>query len=175
MNPEERKEKLEIYARAGDEVAEALARFPREMWTYKPGPDRWSIHEVLVHLADSEANGYVRCRRMVAEPGCVVVAYDEERWVAELSYHDEDPDEAAALFRMLRGMGARFLARLTADAWTRTMRHSERGEMTLDDWLAVYAAHAAAHIVQMRATHAAWLAAQRGEPLDPGRSLYPGS
>ena len=40
----------------------ALTQFPREMRQWKPAPDQWSIHEVIVHLADSEANGYARCR-----------------------------------------------------------------------------------------------------------------
>ena len=173
MNSEERKEKLEIYARAGDEVAETLKGFPKAMWTFKPGPDRWSIHEVLVHLADSEANAYVRCRRAVAEPGSVVMAYDEEVWAAELHYHDQNPEEALALFRAMRGLTTILLRSLPAPAWTRTMQHSERGPLTLDDWLTIYAAHGRDHVEQMKATHVAWLAAQRGETPNPGRSLFP--
>lgn len=175
MDSKERKEKLEAYARAGEELAAALEEFPRAMWAYKPGPDRWSIHEILLHLADSEANSYVRCRRAVAEPGGSVMAYDEERWTAELHYHDQDPEEALALFRLMRGMSARLLKRLSPSAWARTIQHPDRGPLTLDDWLAIYAVHTPAHIDQMRATHAAWLAAQRGEPPDPGRSFYPQS
>ena len=173
MNSEERKEKLEIYARAGDEVAETLKGFPKAMWTFKPGPDRWSIHEVLVHLADSEANAYVRCRRAVAEPGSVVMAYDEEVWAAELHYHNQNPEEALALFRSMRGLTTSLLQSLPAPAWARTMQHSERGPLTLDDWLTIYAAHGRDHIEQISATHDAWLAAQRGETPNPGRSLFP--
>ena len=172
MNPKERNETLAAYTRAGDELAAALEEFPRTMWAYKPGPDRWSIHEILLHLADSEANSYVRCRRAVAEPGGTVMAYDEERWTAELHYHDQEPEEALALFRLLRGMTARLLRRLPPSVWSRTMQHPERGIVTLDDWLAIYAAHARAHIDQMQATHAAWQAAQQGGSADPGRSLF---
>jgi len=57
------------------------------MWQYKPGPDRWSIHEIIVHLADSEANSYIRCRRFIAERGSRVMGYDENRWGNSLNYH----------------------------------------------------------------------------------------
>jgi len=172
MNTKERDEQLATYARAADDVAEALKGFPRTMWAYKPGPERWSIHEILVHLADSEANSYVRCRRAVAEPGSVVMAYDEERWAAELHYHDQDPQEALALFRNLRSTTTSLLRALPASAWARTMQHSERGPLTLDDWLAIYAAHGREHIEQMKATHAAWRTAKRGESVAADRSLY---
>jgi hypothetical protein len=174
MTPEERKEKLDAYARAAAELDAALERFPREMWSFKPGPDRWSIHEVLLHLADSEANSYIRCRRLVAEPGSAVLAYDEERWTAELHYHDQDPEEAVELFRLLRGTTAKLLRRLPPAIWAHTIEHSESGTMTLDDWLAIYAAHIPAHIDQMQATHVAWLAARRGEAVEPKKSFYPG-
>ena len=173
MNAEERNEKLAAYAKAGRELAEALKGFPKAMWTYKPGPDRWSIHEILFHLANSEANGYIRCRRAIAEPGQSVMGYDEEKWAAELHYQDQDAEEALELFKLMRKINARLLQSLPPAAWANIMAHPERGPMTLDDWLVIYAAHTPAHIGQMNATHAAWLASQKGKPADPDKSLYP--
>ena len=89
MNAEQRKPKLESYARAADLLAEALEGFPQQMWQYKPGPDRWSIHEIILHIADSEANSYIRCRCFLAEPGKSIMAYDENRWAVSLRYHDQ--------------------------------------------------------------------------------------
>jgi len=172
MNAEERNEKLAVYARAGEELAEALKGFPKSMWTYKPGPDRWSIRQILHHLADSEANGYVRCRRAIAEPGGSVMAYDQEKWVAGLRHQDQDADEAVQLFKLMRRINARLLQSLPPSAWANTMAHPELGPMTLDDWLVIYTAHTPAHIEQMHATHAAWLASQKGKPADPDKSLY---
>jgi hypothetical protein len=172
MNAEERKETLDTYSRAGGELAEALKGFPRSMWTYKPGPDRWSIREILHHLADSEANGYIRCRRAVAEPGQSVMAYDQEKWVAGLRHQDQDAQEAVKLFKLMRAINARLLKSLPPEAWANTMDHPEHGLMTLDDWLVIYTAHTPAHIEQMKATHAAWVASQQGKSADPDKSLY---
>ena len=172
MNAQERKTKLEAYDAAGEEPTAELKKFPPKMWTYKPGSERWSIQEVLFHLVDSETNGYIRCRRAVAEPGSPVTAYDQEKWVARLNSHEQDPEDALAVFILLRRINARLLWSLPEEAWAQTFLHPERGPMTLDDWLTIYTAHTPAHIEQMRATHAAWLEAQKGHPPDPGKSLF---
>ena len=85
MNIEERQQKLAFYGNAYDQLAGALDNYPRDMWDYKPGPERWSIHEILIHIIDSEVNSYVRCRRCIAEPGAAVMAYDENRSLNFLS------------------------------------------------------------------------------------------
>jgi len=172
MNVEERKEKLAVYAAAGEDLAGALKKFPKPMRIFKPGPERWSIQEIVCHLADSEANGYIRCRRAIAEPGAPVMAYDQEQWVAGLKYQEQDPEDALALFRLMRKMSSRLLRSLPAAVWANTMAHPERGPMTLDDWLDIYTAHTPAHIEQMKATHAAWLESQKGKAPDPETSLY---
>ncbi len=80
MTPEERTLKIESYGAAYERLVAALARFPRSMWQFRPAPDRWTIHEIIVHITDSEANSYVRCRRLLAEPGGMVLGYDEAGW-----------------------------------------------------------------------------------------------
>lgn len=64
-----RHEKIELYGRAAELLTEAVARFPKTMWQYQSEVDDWTIHEILIHITDSEANSYVRCRRFIAEPG----------------------------------------------------------------------------------------------------------
>ena len=74
MNSGMRRQQLESFGRAPALLSVALRQFPKKMWLYKPSADRWSIHEIILHLADSEASGYVRCRRFIAEPGSAVCA-----------------------------------------------------------------------------------------------------
>ncbi len=173
MTTEERKQKIETYGRASELLAEALERYPRQMWQYKPGPDRWSIHEILLHIADSEANSYIRCRCFIAEPGKSIMAYDENQWAASLRYQEQSVTEALELFGLLRRMSLRLIENLPEDAWSRTILHPESGQMTLDDWLSVYANHIPEHIRQMQATWEAWTAEQGGRRPDPEKSLFP--
>jgi hypothetical protein len=69
MEQQERLQKIESYGNAYSVLVEALKQFPPEMWQFRPSLDQWSIHELIVHIADSEANSYIRCRRFIAEPG----------------------------------------------------------------------------------------------------------
>src|SRR5512134_819856 len=102
MNHTDRLKKIESYGGAYDMLRAALPQFPREMWQYRAGPDGWTIHEIVVHIADSEANSYVRCRRFIAEPGSTVMGYDEMTWAQRLNYHAHSPEAAIELFRHLR-------------------------------------------------------------------------
>ena len=81
MTPDERERKIEIYKTAYQQLLTALDQCPREMWQFRPTSERWTIHEIIIHIADSEANSFVRCRRFLAEPGSTVLGYDEMIWV----------------------------------------------------------------------------------------------
>ena len=156
MTPEERKQRIASYGDAHKVLTEALTRFPREMWQFRPGADDFTIHEIVVHIADSEANSFVRARRAIAEPGSAVQGYDEMQWSRGLRYHDQSPDDALELFKWLRGNTYHLVRSLPEAAWSGTIVHSELGLMTLYDWLDMYDRHVPEHISQMRAVYDAW-------------------
>ena len=156
---EERNQKIQLYGDAYIKLIDALSQFPREMWKYRPAPDRWSIHEIVIHILDSEVNSYIRCRKCIAEPGSAVTAYDGDRWAVALNYHEQNLEDALDLFNWLRGRTYRLLLALPDEVWSHTIEHPENGTMTLDDWLDVYARHIPEHVEQMWAVYAAWIKA----------------
>jgi hypothetical protein len=156
MTSEDRARKIDSYGNAYNLLTKALGELPREMWSYQSPADPWTIHEVVVHIADSEANSYIRCRRFIAEPGEAVMAYDENQWAKSLRYADQSADEAVELFRVLRTASHKLIKTLPESAWSNTVYHPENGLMTLDDWLDVYERHVPEHIAQMRKIHSAW-------------------
>jgi uncharacterized damage-inducible protein DinB len=156
MNPQERKQRIEAYGVAHQELAAALERFPREMWQFRPASDQWTIHEIIVHIADSEANRYIRCRRFLAEPGSSILGYDEGTWARELMYHSQSSEDALQLFKWLRHSSYMLIRDSPEAAWSNTAVHSGSGPMTLDDWLGVYARHIPDHIEQMQVVYEAW-------------------
>lgn len=157
MTPEERNNKIESYGIAYQRLVSALERFPREMWQFRSAPDRWTIHEILIHIADSEANSYIRCRRFIAEPGSTVLGYDENKWSRDLRYHDQSPDDALQLFKWLRHRSYTLIKHLPETVWSNTVSHTESGVMTMDDWLDTYERHIPEHIEQMQINHDAWV------------------
>lgn len=156
MDSEQRRHKIESYAIAHADLVDALRHFPKEMWHFRSADDPWSIHEVVVHITDSEVNSYTRCRRCIAEPGQSVMAYDENRWATALHYQDQDTDDALELFKWLRLRTYKLIQTLPESTWSHTIEHPENGTMTLDDWLDTYERHVLEHIQQMQRIYEAW-------------------
>src|SRR4029450_2882655 len=115
-----RAQKLVIYGSAYDMLLKALERYPREMWQYRPSRQDFTIHEIFVHIADSEANSFVRCRHFIAQPGSAVSAYDEMGWASKLNYHAQSVEDAVELFHWLRGNTHKLIRDLPEEAWTHT-------------------------------------------------------
>lgn len=156
MTPQERKSKIRSYGKAYPELKKALRKFPKRMWKFKPAPDRWSIHEIIIHITDSEANSFVRCRRFIAEPGKTVLGYDEHEWSKVMAYHNQSTDIALDLFKHLRKSSYELIRKLPDSVWSNTVEHTERGTMNFDQWLETYEKHPYAHINQMEKVYEAW-------------------
>jgi hypothetical protein len=156
MSDNNRAQKIESYGNAYTVLTEALAQFPKEMWHFKLSPDDWSIHESVVHITDSEANSFTRCRRFIAEPWSEVMAYDEMQWARALHYHDQSAEVALELFKWLRLASYNLIKDLPDSAWANTVYHPENGTMTMDDWLDVYERHIPEHVAQMRLNYEVW-------------------
>lgn len=161
MTDQVRVQKVASYGNAYEQLVAALKQFPVEMWQFRPAAEQWTIHELIVHIADSEANSFVRCRKAIAEPGSTVAAYNEPRWASVLRYHEQSTEEALELFKCLRRASYNVIKSLPESVWAQTIEHPENGTMTLDDWLKVYEAHVREHIAQMQRVHEDWLKVAR--------------
>jgi hypothetical protein len=157
---DERLEKLEIFGSGYQLLTEALGQFPQGMWGYKPANGGWSIHEIAVHIADSETLGYVRFRKCIAESGQGAPGYNGDAWAAQLHYQDQSVLEALEQFRWLRLRTYKLLQGLEDAVWANTFEHPQRGKLTLEQVLAIYANHIPDHVEQMWAVYREWVAEQ---------------
>ena len=138
---------MDRFAGAPEAVADKVRSLSKEQMTYRPFPEAWTIHEHLVHLADSEINGSVRLRKILAESGVAVDMFDQAKWVASLSYHSQPADRALTLFRLLRETALDLLRAAPEAAWdSNYVIHPERGRLSLRNWLAMYVEHSDTHL-----------------------------
>ena len=100
--PPERAALIERYARGPALLKAALAKLPREAVQWKPAPNKWSAHEIVVHCSDSETNAHMRLRYLLAEPQPIIVGYDQERWAATFDYHAHPIEIALATVEAVR-------------------------------------------------------------------------
>ena len=102
MTSDERKLKIKRYGKGYAILKDTLADIPYKVWKFKPTASEWSIHEIILHLADSETNAAQRARLLASEPGRTVMAYDQDKWAINLNYQDQDVEDALKLIKIVR-------------------------------------------------------------------------
>ena len=157
MNSAERNEKIELYGSGFDMLVHMLKDMPREMWQFKPGPNEWSIHEVIIHLADSESNAALRARMLIVEPGGTLMGYDQEQWAVALNYHDQELEDALDVVRLARKTTYQLLKKQPDEIFDHIVMHPEYNEpYTFDNWLDIYSSHIPGHIEQIMNNYKIW-------------------
>ena len=158
MHAKERNEKLELYGRGYDLLKAALAQVPAEAMLFKPEPKEWSVHEVIIHIADSETNAALRARKLIVEPGGTLMGYDQDKWAVELNYHEHDLEDALEATRIARKTTYRLLKTVSEEIFnTHWIKHPEmEGQYTFDKWIDIYSRHIPGHIEQIQNNVALW-------------------
>jgi hypothetical protein len=159
VDKEERNAKIDEYGRGYDLLSATLAQLPREAWEFKPAPEDWSVHEILVHMGDSESMAALRARKLIVEPGSKLMGYEEARWAGALDYQHQDVEYALDIIRLARQTTYALLKRLPDEVFTHSVVHPEHDEpYTFDRWLGIYSGHIPDHIQQMQKAVQAWRA-----------------
>lgn len=161
MTRDEKRQKLESFGRGPALLCRGLRNFPRKMWLYRPSANRWSIHEIIHHLADSEASGYIQSRSFIAEPGSRALQLDAVRWTDSLGYFHQSTREALELIRRLRKTTYQLLTSLPEPAWYYSVRNPDGTQTKLEDWLDQQERHIPHHLEQMRQNYEEWLKTNR--------------
>lgn len=157
MTSGERNEKIELYGRGFDLLTAALAEVPKEAWKFKPAPTEWSVHEIIIHLADSESNAALRARKLIVEPGGVLMGYDQDKWANELNYHGQSHEDALETVRLVRKSTYELLKKQPDEVFTHAVKHPEYAEpYTFEMWIHLYSRHIPAHIEQIRNNVKLW-------------------
>ncbi len=157
MTRDERSRMLGSFGSAPMALSSVLRQLPKKMWLYKPAPQQWSIHEIIVHLADSEASSYVQVRRLIAEPGQMTADFDPERWAGSLGYFHQSTRESLEIIRRLRRMTYCLLLALPDSAWLHTLADGTAGTITLEEWVERQERHIPHHIDQVKSNYALWI------------------
>jgi hypothetical protein len=157
MTPEERKQKIKLYGKGYDLLIETLKTLPKKMLKFKPTPTEWSVHEIIIHLADSETNAALRARLLIAEPGRPVMAYDQDAWAIKLNYQDRDINDALKMVKYTRKTTYQLLKSLPEAVFENTIIHPEYEKpYTFTMWLTVYSEHIPGHIEQIKKNYELW-------------------
>ena len=115
----------------------------------RPAPDKWSVGEILAHLADAEVIVGWRLRSILAAPGTPIQAYDQDALASARNYAKHDPKKSLAQFAAIREANLAFYKALSPEQWKHHGMHSERGEESLERILHMMAGHDINHTQQI--------------------------
>lgn len=153
---------LKQYGKGYSSLEKALKTIPKKAWSFKPVAEEWSIAEVIVHLADSEANSMSRARLLYAESGRTLMAYDQALWAGKLDYSGTDLDTALLLLKGVRKFTHQWLKTVAYSDFVNSAIHPEYEEpYTFEKWIGIYSNHIFAHIEQINNNHILWKAQRK--------------
>jgi uncharacterized damage-inducible protein DinB len=113
----------------------------------------WTVAQVVHHVADSHMHAYARLKFAATEDVPTIKAYNEGVWANFPDAADANVDSSLRLIESLHARWAMFLRHLAPEDFERGLMHPERGPMTVDRMVALYAWHGrhhAAHITELR-------------------------
>jgi hypothetical protein len=137
---------IEEYVASGLKVREACAGLTREQLTARPGPGDWSILELVIHLADSDAIAIDRMKRILIEDNPPLLYADETAYVKRLFPHEQSLEDALTLLEVGRRQFARVLRKLPDEAFERIGTHNRRGAMAVGTMVKDYIGHVDYHL-----------------------------
>jgi hypothetical protein len=140
---------LERFRRGAELLSVATTGASNPELDHVPAPGKWTIRQIACHLADSECVGAMRFRQVIAEDNPSIIAYDEKAWAARLNYSRRKLSQVVESFRRTRADNYELLRDLPEGAFARAGTQSDRGRLTLQDLLQIYAEHAENHVKQI--------------------------
>jgi uncharacterized damage-inducible protein DinB len=140
---------LTVLRQTPSAVTQAITGLTRNQLRIPEAPGKWSIVQVLQHLADSDLVWGWRLRMILAQDRPNITGYDQDLWADRLNYADADADEAMSVFTLLRLANLKLIDRATPAELKRVGVHSERGEESIEYLLGLYAGHDLLHLRQI--------------------------
>jgi len=145
------KDPLAVQAETAPTIAALIHRVPDADLKRRSAPGKWSVVEIVAHLAEDELVTSWRYRQMLEHPGCSLAGFDQDKWAARGRYEEWSSQEALDMFRSLRTANLRMLRALKSEEWMRFGEHAERGRISVRDLAVHMAGHDLNHLAQIRA------------------------
>lgn len=116
---------------------------------WRPEPAKWSIAEIIAHLADAEVVASWRMRSVIGENGITIQPFDQDAWASVFEYQKRDAKRSLELFRVLRENNLAMLGEIPKQTWENYGMHLERGKESIAHLARMFAGHDTNHLLQV--------------------------
>jgi hypothetical protein len=146
----EGKDPIAVQRETAPKLEQWISGVPPQELAKRPAPAKWSVAEILAHLAETEVGSTWRYRQMIEHEGVILMTFDQDLWERLGEYSSRDPYSSLQLFNTLRQSNLRMFDKLTPEEWQRQGVHVERGLLTVKDMAIQIAGHDINHLAQVR-------------------------
>ena len=140
---------MEILAASPRQIARLVKGVSRKKLSQRPASDKWSVTEILAHLADSELVYGFRIRIILQASGTPIQGTDQDAWAKFSDYAKHDPAISLASVRINRERLVLLLESLPRESWDSYGVHSERGNESVTRVAEMLAGHDINHMIQI--------------------------
>ena len=140
---------IEEYGNGYKILREAIEGLSEEELRFKPALDKWSIHQILIHMADSEMVSTQRLKKVLSEEEPLLMSIDQDAWANTLGYEQLDREQYLLLFQLLRSSMLPILAQLTSEQFERVGNYADAGRFTFKELLEYRVQHVRGHLAQI--------------------------
>lgn len=116
---------------------------------FRPDPTRFTLREVMAHLADWDDIFLGRLQRTRDEHEPFLPDLDEGRLVLDHNYSTSDVKEQLRLFGERRRQIVDFARQLSPQGWQRFCQHERAGRLSLEALVTLIPLHDAYHLRQV--------------------------
>jgi uncharacterized damage-inducible protein DinB len=143
------KEPLQVQQTTPKKLSTLIRKLNKKQLTRRPAPGKWSIAEILAHLADTELAGGWRMRMILSQNGTPVQAFDQDAWANIFNYLQRDSKASLETFRVLRQNNLALLKSVPKSLWENYGMHEERGKESIAHIVRMFAGHDLNHLQQI--------------------------
>jgi hypothetical protein len=144
------KDPLRLQQAAPGKLAALLKGKISKQLMRRPASDKWSVAEILAHLADAELAISWRLRQILATNAIPIQAYDQDLWAKTFNYSRRDPRQSLASFRAFREANLALLKSVPRKLWENYGVHAERGNESVNHVVRMVAGHDLNHLQQIQ-------------------------
>jgi len=145
----EGKDPLRLQHAAPGKLAALTKGKTKKQLTRRPVPGKWSVAEIMAHLADAEIVIAWRLRQILSASGSTIQAYDQDLWASTLDYAHRDPKASLNTFRAVRESNLALLKTVPANLMENYGVHQERGNESVKHLIRMVAGHDLNHLGQV--------------------------
>jgi len=140
---------LKVQRTTAAKLKKAITGLTPKQLKWRSEPGKWSISEIIAHLADAEIVASWRMRSVIGENGITIQPFDQDAWASVFQYRDRDAKGSLQVFRTLRENNLAMLKEIPRETWENYGMHLERGKESIAHLTRMFAGHDTNHVLQV--------------------------